>query len=278
MNTDGWLKLHRRLLEHPVFTQLNPEALKVWIFCLLRANRAQTSWYDGRSQVSIPEGAFVFSLDGMARQCGISLQQLRTAISHLKNLSCITVKSTNKYSLLIIENWTRYQSVDDAINTHFNIAITNGQQTVNKRSTTEEEVRSKKREERKTIIAPNGAGVRGKRSYDVIGKALGQERTRWWLEFWSIFPCHEGKLPAMDAFERKIRTEEDWQACREGAKRYAALVASNPDLKLKYGQGWINDSRWDDENKIIPRLLASKAEEQAQMARELFEMNKPGGR
>lgn len=103
--------------------------------------------------------------------------------------------------------------------------------------------------------APQAALARSKkRDASQIGDALGPERTRWWMDFWKIFPCHDGKVPAMDAFERKIKTPELWDACRSGAHRYAQKARSDPDMKLKYGQGWINDCRWEDEisSAVIP--------------------------
>jgi hypothetical protein len=35
---NGYVKLHRALLEHPIFTQLSLATLKIWIYCLARAN------------------------------------------------------------------------------------------------------------------------------------------------------------------------------------------------------------------------------------------------
>ena len=100
--------------------------------------------------------------------------------------------------------------------------------------------------------APQAALSRSrKRDASQIGKALGPERIRWWLDFWSVFPCHDGKLPCMDAFERRIVSPEIWEACRGGAERYAEKARADPTMRLKYGQGWINDCRWEDEQLAL---------------------------
>lgn len=101
------------------------------------------------------------------------------------------------------------------------------------------------------------------RSMEQIEKALG-ERLVWWGEFWKVFPCHEGKNEAMDAFERKILTHDLAVEVYRGAKAYAAKCAADPECTMKYGQGWINRERWKDE--IVVRDVVPKKNKQQQMA------------
>lgn len=93
-------------------------------------------------------------------------------------------------------------------------------------------------------VPPRSRG--GKRTTEEITKALGQ-RFPWWEAFWSIFPCREGMKEGMDAFERRVVTRELATQVYRGAQRYAALFAAQPDMKLKYPQGWITGERWNDE-------------------------------
>lgn len=43
----GYIRLFRKLLEHPIWTQLAPAVAKVAIYFLLHANYRPTRWYDG---------------------------------------------------------------------------------------------------------------------------------------------------------------------------------------------------------------------------------------
>ena len=72
----------------------------------------------------------------------------------------------------------------------------------------------------------------------------------WWENFWRVFPCHEGKNRAMDAFERKVTKRDTAVLAFRGAEAYAAKARADPTLKLKWGQGWINEERWNDEVTI----------------------------
>lgn len=101
----------------------------------------------------------------------------------------------------------------------------------------------------------NGHHRNGKnrdRTSEQIRKALGPEREKWWDAFWKVFPCHDGMKAGLDTFERKVHTRELAVEIFRGAERYAQQVAADPEMKLKYAQGWINGERWKDENKIQP--------------------------
>lgn len=106
-------------------------------------------------------------------------------------------------------------------------------------------------------------GRSAKRGYREIIQALGPERTPWWEKAWKLFPCHEGKQQAMDSFERVVRSAELWEKVLDGIIRYAAKIAADPTLKVKYMQGWLNDARWDDEylpaSRIKPQTATDKA-------------------
>jgi hypothetical protein len=116
-------------------------------------------------------------------------------------------------------------------------------------------------EERKdsNTNAPDGAlfdvlpdrKVKGKRTTEEVRKSL-SSRLPWWEKFWAAYPCHDGMNPAMDAFDRLVTTEEIFRAVMGGAERYAAKARADPSKKLKYGQGWLNDQRWMDEDAKAP--------------------------
>lgn len=76
------------------------------------------------------------------------------------------------------------------------------------------------------------------------------DRLPWWEAFWEVFPCHDGKRDAMEAYERRFHSREEAIAAYRGAQAYRAKSEADPTMKLKYGQGWINGERWTDENRI----------------------------
>lgn len=114
------------------------------------------------------------------------------------------------------------------------------------------------------LARPTIRASREKRSSEQIKAALGPERLTWWENFWRVFPCRQSMREGLEAFERKITTRELAVAVYQGARRYAALAEAQPDMKLKYAQGWLNGERWNDECAIPVKPLSVHQERSRQ--------------
>ena len=133
---EAFIKIHRKMLDWEWYKDTNTFCL--FIHCLLIAN-----WKEGRFMGEIiPRGSFVSSYSQLAQQTNMSIQNVRTAISHLKSTGELTVKSHAKYSVFTVVNYCQYQ--DD--NRQPNKQLTNNQQATNKQLTTIEEYKEKKEE------------------------------------------------------------------------------------------------------------------------------------
>lgn len=139
---EGYVKLFRKLLDWEWYDNQNTKDL--FIHCLMKANFKQSKW---RGQ-TIPKGAFITSLGILAKDLGLSVREIRTALNNLKSTSELTSKTTNKYTLIKVENWALYQS-DEVISDKQNDKQpdkrkTNKRQTNDKQTTTEEECKERK--------------------------------------------------------------------------------------------------------------------------------------
>lgn len=118
---NGWVKLHRRLLDWEWYDDI-PVRL-VFIHLLLRANHKEKQWRG----ISIGKGEVVTGRFSLAEEVGLSVQSTRTALNKLKSTNEITIKSTNKYSTISINNWDSYQQDNQQPNKR----LTNNQPTTN---------------------------------------------------------------------------------------------------------------------------------------------------
>lgn len=141
-NLNGFIKLHRKLLAWEWYSDVNVRVL--FLHCLLRANHKPEKWLG----VNLEIGQFATSIGHLAKECGLSEQQTRTALNKLKSTSEITYTSTSRYSIITINNWKSYQTN----NTPNNKQITNEQQTNNNRQEYKE---SKEYKEKKKDIVCN---------------------------------------------------------------------------------------------------------------------------
>lgn len=102
----GWIKLHRSLLSWKWLN--NPNTLSVFICLLLQANH-QKNTYKG---IDIQIGQLVTGRKSLAKMTGLSERKVRTALVNLKTTNEIAIKTTNKFSVISILNWDRYQGID----------------------------------------------------------------------------------------------------------------------------------------------------------------------
>lgn len=121
---EGYIKLYRSLLEWEWFS--DAKTLKAWMYILMKANWIERRWCGH----VIPRGSFVTSRDRLAKELGMTPQNIRTILSRLKKTGEITIKSTNKYTIITICNYDSYQQ--DYIADQPADQPTNNQQTTNK--------------------------------------------------------------------------------------------------------------------------------------------------
>ncbi len=122
---EGFILIHRRLLDWQWYSNKNDRI--VWLHCLLSAN-----WKDGYFEgKKIERGSFVTSYDKLAKEIGISVQQLRTSLNHLKSTNEITHKTNNQFSIITINKYNDYQLEQQTNQQTINNQLTNEQQTIN---------------------------------------------------------------------------------------------------------------------------------------------------
>ena len=88
----------------------------------------------------------VVSYTGLAEATGLTVQKVRTVFKKLKATGDLTVKTTNKYSLLTIENYSKFQGKQQASNTPTNTQP-------NTQSTTTKEVKKLRKKDITKVIS-----------------------------------------------------------------------------------------------------------------------------
>ena len=131
---EGWIKVHRKLVDWEWYNDINVKV--VFLHLLLTANHKEKQW---KGQ-TILRGQKLTSIEHLADDVGLTIQQTRTALKKLKSTHEITIKTTSKNSLITIAKFNNYQFEADEDNKQnnkqLNNSITNNQQTNNKQITT----------------------------------------------------------------------------------------------------------------------------------------------
>lgn len=109
MANNGYIKLFRKMVEWEWYGDPNTKA--VFLHLLLTANYRETN-YRG---VTLLPGQTIIGRKALAEALGMSEQNVRTSLNHLKSTNEITIKVTNKFSVVTLVNWESYQLGDDEL-------------------------------------------------------------------------------------------------------------------------------------------------------------------
>lgn len=147
MEEHGYIKLFRRFLKWEWIEK--PEMVSLFIYLLLMANHEDGNWQG----VTIKKGEVVVGRNKVSRLLGISSQSYRSCIRRLKSTNEITTKSTNKFTIIYIVNWDKYQEKSTNKSTNkstFNQPTTNQQLTTDKKRENEEKEKKIEKEDTAT--------------------------------------------------------------------------------------------------------------------------------
>jgi len=111
----GWVKLYCKSIHNPIW-QMDRTAWQIFEYLLLRA-------YE-----STPQNRVVTTRQRIAEACHSNNSTVYKALARLKNAEMVTTKSTNKYTIISIRNWHKYQ---DRVNNAGNNKVTTKEQQSN---------------------------------------------------------------------------------------------------------------------------------------------------
>ena len=139
---NGFIKIDKRILEWGWYQDTN--TFRLWIHLLLKAN-----WKDSKFEnIVVKRGQLVTSVKNLSKDLELTTQQIRTSLKKLKETKEISEKTTNKFTLINIENYCLYQDNKEKNNKQ----ITNEQQTNNKQITTNKNDKNKKNDKNINLI------------------------------------------------------------------------------------------------------------------------------
>lgn len=101
---EGWISLHRKFLSWEWFDK--PEMVQLFIWLLLNANYTDKKW---QGQV-IKRGQILTTTPKIMEALRLSERQTRTCIGRLKSTGEVSVKTTNRFTIITICNYDRYQN------------------------------------------------------------------------------------------------------------------------------------------------------------------------
>jgi hypothetical protein len=139
---DGYIKLHRKLLENPIVCK-DGEYLAIWIYLLLNATHKECDAVFKGKRITLLPGQLITGRKSIAKKFNTSESKVQRVIKKLEIEHQIEQQTSNENRLITILNWGDYQKTEQQ----------NEQPVNNERTTSEQRVNTNKNE--KNVISIN---------------------------------------------------------------------------------------------------------------------------
>ena len=105
---NGWIKLHRKLLENPLTKK--PAWAWLWIVLLLHANHEDERMIWNGREITIKSGSFLTGRKVLAEASRVPESTIEDILKYLERQHQIQQQKTTKYRVITILNWNEYQN------------------------------------------------------------------------------------------------------------------------------------------------------------------------
>lgn len=119
LSLSGFVVIHRSLLNWGWHS--DPATGWLFINLILMASHAPSEW----KGIRIERGQLVTGRKSLAEQTGLSERQIRTALEHLKSTGEVAIKATNKFSLITLVNYGKFQDISETATSKTASSLTN---------------------------------------------------------------------------------------------------------------------------------------------------------
>jgi len=109
MSNQGWVKLHRKLLDNPILSR--GQHLQVWITLLLLANHKPNTIIVDNKRTTLSKGQVLTSRKVISKMTNVPETTIERILNYLENEHQIGQQKTNKYRIITILNYTTYQGM-----------------------------------------------------------------------------------------------------------------------------------------------------------------------
>lgn len=178
MVDNGWIKIHRKLLENPIIMK-DADHLAVWVYLLLNATHAEYPALFKGQKIILQPGQLIAGRKSIASKLDVNESKVRRILDCFESDQQIDRQRSNQNTLITLTNWEKYQLCDQQINQQ----MTNQRPTNDQPPTTNKNVKNVK-----NVINNNNNN---------ISCAFSDEKHDTLNEFfesiWKLYPIKKGK-------------------------------------------------------------------------------------
>jgi len=264
----GWIKLHRCIVSHWIYSEKPFTKFQAWVDILMMANHEDKKILLGNKLIEVKRGSFITSEAKLMDRWGWSKSKLRSFLKLLQNDGMIIKKTDHKKTTITVVNYSDYQDKETTkkLQKDHRETIKEPQKDTNKN-----EKNDKNDKKDIYICAPDGA-----RAYtapspggsveasDEVAATLedkpaeksgprspftSKRQEQLFDEFWAQYPKKRSKGRAERAWVKIKPDEQLFKAILDGLERAKTSVEWQKDggQYIPYPASWLNAKGWEDE-------------------------------
>ena len=208
---NGWIKLHRKITDDPMYFSETFTRMQAWIDMILLANYSEGFFYIRGNKVTVNRGQIGYSQESLAKRWKWSRGKVRRFLKQLENDGKIVQQKSSVITLISIVNYDAYQSDGTTDST------TDGRQT---------DINKKNKKNKNNISYTNSNEI-----YD-------------FESFWNDYDKRVGNKEKLAKLWSKI-SDDDKLKIKIFIPRYKAAY---PDKQYRLNpEKFLIDKRWNDE-------------------------------
>ena len=208
---DGYIKLFRKFTKWEWYSDINTKTL--FLHLLLTANHEDKKWRG----IVVEKGQVIVGRTKLSKDLHLSERQIRTSLEHLKSTNEITTKTTNKFTIVTLVNWEKYQDYD----TRTTNSKSNKLPTSDQQPTTNNNEKNEKNK-RNNIYA------------------------QMFEDFWSIYPKKRNKSKCKEWYLKNKPSEELQKEILLSVAFFKNEKQWKDEQFIPYPTTFLNQKRWED--------------------------------
>lgn len=184
--------MHRSIEDKAIWKCSSPEHRSVLITILLNVNHEASEWIWKGEKFTCKPGQMITSLSSLAKKSGVSVKNVRTALSKFEKLGFLANESAKTGRLITVVNWEFYQS--------------NGNSAA---------------KEQADRVQTNGSGVAPNKNNKNNKNEKNTKYTCAFEEFWKVYPRKKEKANAYKCYKARLNDGYSEDDLLRAAKAYA---------------------------------------------------------
>jgi hypothetical protein len=228
----GYIKLWRKLFDSKMHR--NHKLYVLWTWLLGNVTHKEMVYFEGNKHITLMPGQIVTGRKRLADELSMGVQSVRTILHSLEKLGNLTIKSTNRYSIITIVNWNTYQS-DEEKSTN---KLTNNQPATNQQLTTKQEQKNVRTKE--IIILP-----------DFLDPEVWKEFKKYRQNGKTKFTEYAQKLAINKLTKLKAEGNDPNEVIKQSILMgWLGLFPLKKDFDKKYKDGWEELDEWAKQEEV----------------------------